>query len=342
MLWRSPSNLALIKYWGKHGQQRPRNASISFTLSKAYTEMAMRYEPKSGASGPSLSFLFEGEVQRAFEQKILAKLQAWSEDFCPFLKDYHLSLESRNSFPHSSGIASSASSMSALALCLCTMERDLGLGLEAEEDFWRKASELARLGSGSACRSVFGPLALWGEWADYPQASERWAIDLSTELHEVFRDYQNAILLVSKEEKSVSSTAGHALMEGHVFAQARYAQAKDNLARILPALRQGDLTTFIEVVEEEALSLHGLMFNSRPSYVLLLPQSLALVSAVRAWRRETGVPLCFSIDAGPNLHLLYPKAYTKQVVDFLALDEVKACYQDVLHDELGLGAVRLS
>ncbi len=125
--WQSPSNIAIVKYWGKHGQQLPRNPSISFTLQAAYTETELSYVPRETAGEEiSLDFFFEGQAQPAFAQKIVKFLGALAtEEILPFLTQFHLTIHSANSFPHSAGIASSASSMSALALCLCSMEQEL-------------------------------------------------------------------------------------------------------------------------------------------------------------------------------------------------------------------------
>ena len=119
----SPSNIAIVKYWGKHGNQLPNNPSISFTLSNCFTETKITYNNidsqffKSSDSQISLDFFFEGKENQAFKDKI-EKFILKNEQYFSFLKGLHLNIESRNSFPHSSGIASSASSMSALVMCL--------------------------------------------------------------------------------------------------------------------------------------------------------------------------------------------------------------------------------
>ena len=120
--WQCPSNLALIKYWGKHGNQLPQNPSISFTLDNAYTQTYLEYRPKTGADeGIALSFFFKDESNEPFRLKLVSFLEKITPIF-PFLKQLDLTIRSDNSFPHSAGIASSASSMGALALCLCSLE----------------------------------------------------------------------------------------------------------------------------------------------------------------------------------------------------------------------------
>lgn len=338
--WRSPSNLALVKYWGKHGLQLPRNASISFTLSAAHTETRLRYQAKKDDGALAFDFYFHDAPKPSFRPKIEKLLWHFQADF-PSLTAYHLEIRSSNSFPHSAGIASSASGMSALALCLCSLAEEVG-AWKAEDQgaFLRKASYYARLGSGSACRSLYPELAVWGKTAAQEDSSDEYAVPF-TEAHAVFKDFHDDILFISKSEKSVSSTAGHALMEGNPYAEARYATAEANMQRLLPALAAGDLETFGEIAEEEALSLHALMMSSRPGYVLMEPNSLKAIQRLRHWREETGHPLYFSLDAGPNLHLLYPHHIQKEVQAFVEAELRELCQAgQYLQDQVGRGPER--
>ena len=318
--WKSPSNIALVKYWGKHGQQLPKNASISFSLDAAHTITSLAYSPQGQGK---LDFWFENQPNFAFRDKIL-KVLAKMPIF-DFLKEYDIQIHSHNSFPHSAGIASSASSMSALVLCLCTMAQAENKVDWDDATFWQEASRLSRLASGSAARSVRGQAMIWGQTPAWQAASDAYAVDFSAHLHPVFSTYRDAILFVSRSEKSVSSTAGHALMDTNPFAEARYAQAQNNLSNLLPALQSGDIQAFGEILEEEALTLHALMMCSRPSFILLEPNSLELIQKVRAWRRQTNLPLYFTIDAGPNLHLLYPDEIHPQVEAFIQTELLAYC-----------------
>ncbi len=121
----SPSNIAIVKYWGKYGRQLPRNASVSFTLTNAVSQTTMKYQTRQG-SATKLAFLLDGLDKPGFAQKI-EKFFKGIEDYMPFLQDFDFEFESHNTFPHSSGIASSASGMSAVAMCICQMELELGL-----------------------------------------------------------------------------------------------------------------------------------------------------------------------------------------------------------------------
>ena len=113
--WRSPSNIALIKYWGKHGLQLPRNPSLSFTLSACHTNMQMVAEIISAS--PDIEILYEWSTQALIRTKIKTFF-AHLADFLPWLKGSFIKIDSHNTFPHGAGIASSASAMSAIALCL--------------------------------------------------------------------------------------------------------------------------------------------------------------------------------------------------------------------------------
>ena len=339
--WKSPSNIALIKYWGKHGKQLPRNASISFTLSEAFTQTSLQYEPKAHDGAISLDFTFAGAPNEAFKTKIVKFLQSAATEL-PFLTEYHLTMDSFNSFPHSAGIASSASSMSALACCMMSMSEAVGFSQLSQTEFEQRASYWSRLASGSACRSIFDKAALWGQTPHWAAGSDLYAVGFGDELHPIFGTYYDDILLVSKAEKSVSSTAGHHLMEGNPFAAARYQQANDNMGALLPALQAGDVERVGELIEEEALTLHALMMSSRPSFILLAPNSLKIIQLIRQWRNDTGLPLYFSIDAGPNLHLLYPADIHKAVQAFIQTELLTYCEQNQhLTDKVGAGATRL-
>lgn len=306
VLWRSPSNIAIVKYWGKHGIQLPRNPSLSLTLAASCTDTLLEYAIKETPDNDlDLKFYFQGEENEAFRAKTLAFLESLAPQF-PFLRQLHLTIRTGNSFPHSTGIASSASGMSALALCLCTLEDRFFGTLQEPDAFDTKASYIARLGSGSACRSIFPYAAVWGATGDVPGASDQFAVSAEHLLHPVFKDFHDDILIVSAAEKSVSSRAGHALMEGNPYSEPRYAQARTRLGKLLGALRAGDLEDFGKIAEDEALTLHALMMCSNPSYMLLQPNTVALIEKIRAYRRDTQHPVFFTLDAGPNIHLLYP------------------------------------
>ncbi|HSN47813.1 MAG TPA: hypothetical protein VLR29_03545, partial [Flavobacterium sp.] len=158
--WSSPSNIALVKYWGKKDEQIPANPSVSFTLNNCKTITNLAFAKKQSQDTFSFDLLFEGKPKEDFKPKI----QQFFERvlvYLPFLKDYHFTIDTKNTFPHSYGIASSASGMAALAMNLMSLEKTLN-PVMTDDYFYQKASFLARLGSRSACRSVKGKVVVWG------------------------------------------------------------------------------------------------------------------------------------------------------------------------------------
>lgn len=333
--WSCPSNIALIKYWGKKPGQIPMNPSLSMTLQEARTITKINYSHAPGRKAGKLRFRFEGRQAPAFEERIRKYLAALEAQL-PFLSHTHLEIESENSFPHSSGIASSASAMGALALCLVQMEEEM-TGSMDREVFWRKASSLARLGSGSASRSLYPLFALWGKHGLWEQSSDEYAIPLRG-FHESFLGLRDAILIVGSGQKPVSSSAGHALMESHPFGKARFQQARDNLDLLNAAMKEGDWKAFIALVEGEALSLHAMMMTSKPAYMLMQPGTLSILQGIREYREESGCRLGFTLDAGANVHLLYAEADAPKVEAFISSELLKYCEDGrVIMDKIGQG-----
>lgn len=340
--WQSPSNIALVKYWGKKKNQIPANPSISFTLDSCRTTTSLQYKRKNKpASDFDFKLFFEGEKKKSFEPKIRQFFER-TEQYLPFLKNYKFEIRTENSFPHSSGIASSASGMSALALCLVSLEKELNPEMD-EEYFTRKSSFLARLGSGSACRSIEGELVVWGLHNSIYQSSDLYGVPFRDEVHENFKNYQDTILLVDKGEKQVSSTVGHDLMIDHPFSEQRFHQAHSNLSNLQQVLRSGDLSEFIKIVESEALTLHAMMMTSQPYFVLMKPNTLAIINKVFAFREETRLNLCFTLDAGANVHLLYPENEKEETMEFIQAELLEHCQNEqYIADAVGKGAKKLA
>lgn len=338
--WESPSNIALVKYWGKKEHQIPENPSISFTLSNCKTITKLTYTKKESKNF-SFEVFFEGEKNEAFKPKIQTFFER-IEEYVPFLKEYHFKIETSNTFPHSSGIASSASGMSALALCLMSIEEQLTnavtSGVVEKSFFNKKASFLARLGSGSACRSIEGELVVWGENKS-TESSDLYGVKYEGEVHANFKDYQDTILLVDKGEKQVSSTVGHKLMFGHPFAQERFAQAHKNLSELKEIFASGDLKGFIKIIESEALTLHAMMMTSMPYFILMKANTLEIINKIWKFREDTNSNVCFTLDAGANVHVLYPYNEKEAVLGFIEKELASFCQNEhYICDYIGLGA----
>ena len=309
-----PSNIALIKYWGKRDVQIPMNPSLSFTLNASHTQTKLIFSPKNSTE-TNLKVFLDNELKEDFVLKILTFFKR-IHDFLPFLDQFDFEIHTHNTFPHSSGIASSASGMGALSLCLVELENELG-GELTEEEKLRKASFLARLGSGSACRSIYPGLTVWGKTNSVEGSSDLYAVPYPYEIHEIFRNFQDTILLIDEGQKEVSSTVGHQLMEGHPYAEQRFHSAEENLKLLIPILKLGDLEGFGKIVEHEALSLHAMMMTSHPYFILMKPSTLKVIEEVWSFRKKTQLPLYFTLDAGANVHLLYPEKFKLEIESFI-------------------------
>ena len=337
--WSAPSNIALVKYWGKKENQIPANPSISFTLNNCKTITALDVVKKENLSEITFDLLFEGKPKEDFKPKILKFFQR-IEKYCPYIKEYHFVIDTQNTFPHSSGIASSASGMAAIAMNIMCLEKEINPSI-TEEYFYQKASFLARLGSGSACRSIKGEVVIWGEHKETENSSNLFGIPFE-DLHANFKNYQDTILLVDKGEKQVSSTVGHDLMNGHPFAEQRFVQAHSNLSKIKKILAFGNIKEFINIVESEALTLHAMMMASNPYFILMKPNTLEIINKIWSFRNISEIPVCFTLDAGANVHILYPEKEAEDIYKFINNELVAYCQNGhYICDRIGFGAKKI-
>tara|TARA_B110001469_G_scaffold125533_1_gene141132 strand:+ start:3154 stop:4233 length:1080 start_codon:yes stop_codon:yes gene_type:complete len=338
--WQTPSNIALIKYWGKSNPQIPKNASISFTLNNCHTKTIIDFSKKEKTSEAEFKLFFEGKEKVEFKPKI-AEFFKRIQQYCPYVLEYEMTIHSENSFPHSSGIASSASGLSAIAMCLMSLETALNPSL-TQEFINKKASFLARLGSGSASRSIEGPLVVWGTHPEIEGSSDLFGVPFPYKVHANFNNYKDAILLVDKGEKQVSSTIGHNLMIDHAYAENRFKQANENLTKMADILQSGDLKAFVSLVESEALTLHAMMLTSIPYFILMKPNTLEVIQKVWQYRQENNSNLCFTLDAGANVHLLYPESEETSVNHFIENTLSPFCEKkQYIYDRVGFGAKEL-
>lgn len=339
--WRSPSNIALVKYWGKKANQIPANASVSFTLDACRTETTVHWETIEATGAPyHFDIYVDGEVSPEFRPKIETYFERTAE-LLPFLPTIKMEIHTSNSFPHSSGIASSASGFSALSLCMGDIAQAMGSPMN-EEQFKRFCSILSRLGSGSASRSVYGGLVVWGQHEAIPGSSDSYGVSYPLAIDPVYKNYRDTVLLVEVGQKSVSSTKGHGLMVNHPYAEARFAQAEANMAELTQHLQSGNVWAFGDLVEAEALALHAVMMTSRPGFMLFRPNTIAILEKIRHFRETEKVPVHFTLDAGANVHLLYPAEVEQKVHTFVTQELSPFCADGkFIHDRVGGGPERI-
>lgn len=299
-----PSNIAIIKYWGKYDNQIPANPSISYTLDHCRTNTTIEFLPNEAFS---VETFLSGKEELKFAKKIETYFKK-IEVYLPWILEGKYIISTENTFPHSSGIASSASGFGAIAKCLMALDRLFSSSEQSSDDQIRKASFLARLGSGSACRSLYNGLVVWGETQEVADSSDLFAVKYpDTEIHPIFKQFNDWVLLIHEGEKSVSSTVGHGLMNTNPYAERRFLEAHENFAKMKTILKSGDLDAFIQLTEHEALTLHAMMMMSEPAFILMKTGTLEMINRLWAFRKETQLPLFFTLDAGANVHLLFPK-----------------------------------
>lgn len=295
------SNIAFIKYWGVRDADLnlPLNESISMTLADAHTTTTVAWDSAGKLTHDSITVdgkRMEG-VAAARLVRHLDRMRALAG------VDWRATVESANNFPMAAGIASSASGFAALTVAACAA---LGLDLTPT-----RLSALARLGSGSASRSLFGGFVEWQQGHDDATSI---AYQLFPADHWALRDI---VAVVSKAEKRVSSAGGHGLAAGSPLNAGRVAALPHALAEVRAAIATRDLARLGPVIEQDALAMHGVMMTSTPSLLYWEPGSVAVMQAVRRWREEEGVAVYFTIDAGPNIHLICEERDAPAVVQRL-------------------------
>jgi diphosphomevalonate decarboxylase len=310
-----PSNIALIKYWGKYENQIPANPSISYTLNHCRTNTTMEF---FAGEDFSVQTFLAGNEEKKFAEKI-EKYFKNIEPYLPWVLKGKYIIKTENTFPHSSGIASSASGFGAIAKCLMNLDEIFNSNNQQPEFTNQKASFLARLGSGSACRSLYEGLVVWGKTAEVEGSSDLFAVPYNNdEIHPIFKNFNDWVLLIHEGQKSVSSTVGHGLMNTNPYAERRFQEAHENFTKLKTILSSGDMEGFIKLVEHEALTLHAMMMMSEPAFILMQTGTLEVINKIWDFRKITGLALFFTLDAGANVHLLFPNDIDNdRITDFI-------------------------
>ena len=288
------ANIAFVKYWGKRDAELnlPANSSLSMNLDRLTTITTVEFSPDYD---DDLVILDGREERGETRQRIVAHLDRVR---AMARLRARARVISKNSFPSGAGLASSASGFAALSLAASR-----AAGLELSQ---RELSILARFGSGSACRSIPGGFS---EWTAGSSSEESLAEQIAPPEHWDLRD---VIALVSRAKKPVGSTEGHSLAPSSPFFQARLASLADRLTKAKAALLEKDLATLGPLIEEDAISMHAVMMTSRPPIYYWLPSSIQLIHKVQNWRAE-GLEVYFTLDAGPNVHLICQAADQAEV-----------------------------
>lgn len=291
-------NIAFVKYWGKvdAGLNLPANASLSMNLGALTTATTVEFY----GGWPADSVSIDG---REATGQALARVVAHLDRVRALAgTDARARVVSRSDFPAGTGLASSSSAFAALSLAATA-----AAGLRMDE---AALSRLARLGSGSACRSVPGGFSLWAGGGDVGSYARQVAPPWHWELHDV-------VAVVSRKHKAVGSHDGHGLAPTSPFYEGRLRLVPALLSAVEVAIEARDLAALGAATEADALAMHGVMMTSQPALLYWLPATIEVMRAVRAWREE-GVGVYFTLDAGPNVHCLCDAAWAAEVEARLA------------------------
>lgn len=307
-----------MKYWGNRDERLrlPANGSISMNLKGLDTVTTVEFLPELRHD----EVILHGQPQSGSPRNRVAahldRIRAMAG------VSSRARVVSENNFPTGAGIASSASAFAALSLA-----GTAAAGLRLPE---RELSVLARLGSGSASRSV---PAGFVEWRTGERSEDSYAFTIAPPEHWALVDL---IAIVSRQHKAIGSTEGHALAHTSPLQAARVADAPRRLDLCRESLTARDFAAFAEIVEADSNLMHAVMMTSAPPLFYWEPATLTVMGAVRRWRAE-GLRVCYSIDAGPNVHCISTNDSADEVGQRLrALPGV----EDVLRAEPGPG-VRL-
>jgi len=281
-------NIALIKYWGNRDQRLrlPSNGSISFNLEGLFTRTRVTFDTR--LAGDILTLNNKKKAGQGLQrvQTMLDEVRSMAGINLP------AEIQSENNFPSSAGIASSASAFAALALAASSAA---GLSLSEAE-----LSRLARHGSGSACRSIPGGFV---EWQAGKDDEDSFAFSIAAPEYWGLVD---CVAIVSSEQKTTGSTEGHARANSSPLQAARVEDAPRRLELCRRAILDRDFPALADVVELDSNLMHAVMMTSRPALFYYQPATITVMEAVRGWR-QGGLPSCYTIDAGPNVHVICPQ-----------------------------------
>jgi diphosphomevalonate decarboxylase len=292
---RAHPNIAFIKYWGNRDPELriPANGSISMNLDGLYTRTQVSFDPALASDQIVINDRPATDTAQQRVGRLLDRVRGMSG------RHEFVRVISQNNFPTGAGIASSASAFAALSLAATTA---VGLDLSQAD-----LSRLARTGSGSACRSIPGGFVEWRA-GDDDETSYAYSIAPPE-----YWDLTDCVAIVSLAHKPIGSTEGHALASSSPLQAARVNDAPRRLDLCRRAIRDRDFEAFSEVVELDSNLMHAVMMTSNPPLLYWEPATLAIIHAMQAWR-SSGIPVCYTIDAGPNVHVLCPSELASEVV----------------------------
>jgi len=288
-------NIAFIKYWGKRDERLilPHNSSLSMTLSPdaLRTTTSVMFSDKLKHD----VFYIDGKQQDLNDKDIAERFNMVNQLRAMAKTDQRIIVVSNNDFPAASGLASSASGISTLSYAV---NHALGLGLDA-----RELSIIARQGSGSSCRSIYGGIVEWHKGVR-PDGSDSYAEQLFDEKY--WPDIVDNIVVVSQEKKKVSSRAGmKQTVETNPLYRSRPDSAEKRLSETVAAYKARDFDRLAECIMADSNEMHALMLSTRPSIRYLNPVSYEIMDAIEELNTSQGRNVAaYTFDAGANANII--------------------------------------
>ncbi|MEI3599629.1 MULTISPECIES: diphosphomevalonate decarboxylase [unclassified Oceanobacillus] len=283
------TNIALIKYWGKRNEELilPTNNSLSLTLDGFYTTTTVDFQEDLKADSFELNGIPEqGEAYKRVTAflELVRKMAG---------KEVYAHVASDNQVPTAAGFASSASGFAALA---AAASKAIGLDLDDKE-----LSRLTRRGSGSSSRSIYGGFAEW-QMGEKEDGSDSYAVPIADENH---WDIRMAGVVLTSEMKKISSRAGmRRTVETSPFYEGWLKSIPEDLTGIKEAIQEKNFIQVGEIAEANCLKMHATSLGAKPPFTYWLDSTIRVMRQVQEMR-EQGIPAYFTIDAGPNVKVLY-------------------------------------
>ena len=291
---RAHANIAFVKYWGVVNPHLniPANGSLSMTLSHAHSTTTVAWMDGPSGDEDDVVVIDGQERSGAVRRRTVSHLNRIR---AAAGIGWRARVESRNSFPASAGIASSASGFCALTMAAFQALAHGGLSNTPDHRF---QARLARLASGSACRSFEAGFVEWSAGHDDATSAPRQVAGPEHwPLHDV-------VAVLDAGPKSVSSHDGHRLASTSPLQDERIRQVQSHLHTARRAVKARDLKMLGETSERDAMLMHAVMLSSAPPLLFLNAQAVELMHRIRSWRQRDGLEAYFTVDAGPNIHVL--------------------------------------
>lgn len=286
------ANIALVKYWGKRNKELilPQNSSISMTLDGLYAHTTVEFDKK-----------YKDDIFILNDREFKKGSKEYDNSLVPFLKvvrgmgkiNLRVKIVSNNNFPTAAGLASSAAGFAALSTAV---NQSLNLNLSKKD-----LSILARRGSGSATRSVFGGFVEWKK-GKKEDGSDSYAEQIAP--LQYWPDFRMIICITSKKEKKVKSRAGMAQTVATSPMYRAWLEAiEEDLKKVKKGIKEKDFTLIGKTAEENCLKMHALMMTTKPSIIYWNKTTIEIIQSVISWRND-GLESYFTIDAGPQVKII--------------------------------------